>query len=100
MKRSVNTGRGKVNVDARLTFLIVKIPTAIACISTREKIIELCTIGQNFPAVSNLGAYTFMNCTTIFAEYQYATFKSNPLTCELKSTDLVAKDDESKTEVH
>jgi hypothetical protein len=30
--------------------------------STRENIIELCTVGQNFPAVSYLGAYTFINC--------------------------------------
>lgn len=63
LKRSVSIGRGKINVEARETFFSVKIPTAIQCMSTRENIIELCTIGQNFPAVSNFGSYTFMNCT-------------------------------------
>lgn len=62
LKRRVRTGRGKIKVDARESFFSVKIPTAIACISTRENIIELWTIGQNFPAVSYLGAYTFINC--------------------------------------
>jgi len=58
----VRTGRGKIKVEAKGTLFRVKMPRAIACISTRENIVELCTIGQNFPAVSNFGAYTFMNC--------------------------------------
>jgi hypothetical protein len=62
LNRSVRTGRGKTKVDARESFFREKIPTAIACMSTRENITKLCTIGQNFPAVSCLGAYTFMNC--------------------------------------
>lgn len=62
LKRSVRIGRGKIKVDARGSFFNVKIPNAIACISTRENIIELCTIGQNFPPVSYLDEYTFMNC--------------------------------------
>jgi len=62
LNRSVSTGRGKIKVEAKGTFFKVKMPRAIACISTRENIMELCTIGQNFPAVSNFGAYTFMNC--------------------------------------
>lgn len=62
LKRSVRTGRGSVKVDARESFFNAKIPTAMMCMSTRENIIELCTIGQNFPAVSYFGAYTFINC--------------------------------------
>lgn len=62
LKRSVRIGRGKINVDANGSFFSVKSPIAIACMSTRENIIELCTIGQNFPAVSYFGAYTFKNC--------------------------------------
>ena len=63
LNRSVRIGRGMIEVDARGSFFSVKIPRAIACMSSSENIIELCTIGQNFPAVSYLGAYTFMNCT-------------------------------------
>lgn len=62
LKRSVSIGRGKIKVVAKDSFFSVKIPTAIACMSTSENIIELCTIGQNFPAVSYFGAYTFINC--------------------------------------
>lgn len=62
LNRSVSTGRGKINHDAHENFFSVKIPTAIACISTSENIMLLCTVGQNFPADSNFGAYTFMNC--------------------------------------
>lgn len=62
LKRSVRTGRGIVKVDARESFFKAKIPTAMMCMSTRENIIELCIIGQNFPAVSYFGAYTFINC--------------------------------------
>lgn len=58
------TGRGRVQVDAGESFFNAKLPTAIICMSTRENIIESWTIGQNFPAVSYFGAYTFMNCTT------------------------------------
>ena len=63
LKRRVSTGRGSIQVDAGESFFNAKIPTAIMCMSTREKIVVLCTIGQNFPAVSYFGAYTFMNCT-------------------------------------
>lgn len=62
LKRSVRTGSGNIKVDAMESFFTVKIPIAMACISTKENIIELWTIGQNFPAVSYLGAYTFKNC--------------------------------------
>lgn len=58
----MRSGRGSVKVDARESFFNAKIPTAMMCMSTRENIIELCTVGQNFPAVSYLGAYTFINC--------------------------------------
>ena len=61
LKISVRTGRGIVKLDARGNFLSPNIPIAIICISTKEKIVELCTTGQNFPPVSNLGAYTFKN---------------------------------------
>jgi hypothetical protein len=37
----VRTGRGIIKVDARGSFFRVKIPTAIACMSTSENIIEL-----------------------------------------------------------
>ena len=62
LNRRVSKGRGKINVDADRTFFSVKMPKAIACISTRENIMQLCTVGQNFPALSNFGAYTFINC--------------------------------------
>lgn len=62
LKRSVRTGRGIARVEAIESFFNAKIPTAIICMSTRENIIELCITGQNFPAVSYFGAYTFMNC--------------------------------------
>lgn len=58
----MRSGSGSVKVDARESFFNAKIPTAMMCMSTRENIIELCTVGQNFPAVSYLGAYTFINC--------------------------------------
>lgn len=58
LNRSVSTGRGKINVDADESFFTVKMPRAIACISTSENIMQLCTVGQNLPAVSNFGAYT------------------------------------------
>lgn len=61
LNTSVRIGRGIVKLDARGSFLSPNIPIAITCISTKEKIVELCTIGQNFPPVSNLGAYTFKN---------------------------------------
>lgn len=64
LKRRVMIGRGNVKDEARESFLSAKIPTAIMCMSTREKMVELCTIGQNFPAVSYLGVYTLMNCNT------------------------------------
>lgn len=64
LKRSVRIGRGTIKVVASGSFFSVKIPIAIACISTREKIIELWTKGQCFPAVSYLGSYTLMNCTS------------------------------------
>jgi len=51
----VRIGRGRVNADARGSFFKPKIPMAITCISTNENIVELCTVGQNSPPVSNLG---------------------------------------------
>lgn len=71
LKRRVKSGRGKIKVDARESFFNVKTPTAIKCMSRRENIIELCTIGQNFPAVSYRGAYTFMNCKIKFWKIQH-----------------------------
>lgn len=62
LKRRVIIGKGTIKVDAIDSSFSAKIPAAMMCMSTREKIMELCTIGQNFPAVSYLGAYTFMNC--------------------------------------
>ena len=62
LKSSVRIWRAKIKVQAWETFFSVKIPTAMACISTSENIIEVCTIGQNFPALSYLGAYTLINC--------------------------------------
>lgn len=70
LKSNVRTGSGKSKVDAIDSFFNVKIPIAIACMSTRENIIELCTIGQNFPAVSYLGMYTLMNCVIQIAKSQ------------------------------
>lgn len=55
-------GRGRVKLDARGSFFRPNIPTAIACIRINENIVELCTIGQNFPPVSYLGEYTFNSC--------------------------------------
>jgi len=51
----VRIGRGRVNMDARGSFFKPKIPMPIICISTKEKIVELCTVGQNSPPVSNFG---------------------------------------------
>lgn len=64
LKRRVRTGRGIVKEDANGSFLRPNNPTAIMCISTKEKIVELCTIGQNFPPVSYLASYTFRSCNT------------------------------------
>lgn len=78
LNRSVRIGRGKIRVEAKESFFSVKIPTAMACISTSEKIIELCTIGQNFPPVSYLGAYTFKNCIELmFNGYCSRRFNSD-----------------------
>ena len=62
LKKSVRTGRGIVKLDARGSFFSPNIPIAIICIKTKENIVELCTIGQNFPPVSYLGAYTLSSC--------------------------------------
>lgn len=62
LKRRVKTGRGSIQVDAGESFFNAKLPTAIICMSTNANIIESWTIGQNLPAVSYFGAFTFMNC--------------------------------------
>jgi len=41
LNKSVRIGRGKMIDDAEGTFFTVKIPSAIACIRTKEKIMEL-----------------------------------------------------------
>lgn len=77
LKISVRTGRGTVKVDARVSFFNAKIPTAMMCMSTRENIIELCTIGQNFPAVSYFGVYTFINCIMCRQSISTSHFKTS-----------------------
>jgi hypothetical protein len=74
----VSIARGKIKVEATGSFFSVKIPTAIACMSIRENIIELCTVGQNFPAVSYFGAYTFMNCMVNLWSISTSYFELSP----------------------
>jgi hypothetical protein len=66
----VRTGRGIIKLDAKGSFLSPNIPIAIICISIKENIVELCTIGQNIPAVSYFGAYTFNSCKKVKIKIQ------------------------------
>lgn len=59
LNKSVRIGKGRIKLDARGSFLRPKIPIVIMCISTRENIVVLCTMGQNRPPVSYFGEYTF-----------------------------------------
>lgn len=102
----MSTGRGNIQVEAGEIFFNAKLPAAIICISTRENIIESWTIGQNLPAVSYFGAYTFMNCIIqkqwISASHVITSFpephifKTNKHT---KKSDLVSINNVCKTEI-
>jgi hypothetical protein len=51
----VRIGRGRVNPAARGRFFKPNIPMAITCINISENIVDVCTVGQNSPPVSNFG---------------------------------------------
>lgn len=59
LNKRVRIGRGRVALVEWGSFFKVKIPNAMNCIKTSEKIVESWTTGQNFPPDSYFGAYTF-----------------------------------------
>jgi hypothetical protein len=62
LNRSVRNGRGTSRLAPIGKFFIPSTPIEIKCISTRENMFALCTMGQNLPPVSYLGAYTLQSC--------------------------------------